>query len=271
MNQITGTTMSVYIAFFKQSFKERFTYKMNSYILLFSTLIKLLILVSVWSALLKNNIVVKGINLQNMISYVIIATLIESLTGSNMGNRMAEKVNDGSIAVDFIRPVNFKFYLFAEDLGDNCFRLLFSALPACIFVAIFFGFTPPDQAAMLLLFLVSLANGLILIYYINYVLGLLAFWLKNAAYVNWLLRGFFSLFAGGIVPLWFYPDLLYRISKFLPFRLVMFDPVSIYLEKISYSDSLKVILSQIAWIFVLMILEKYVWKKAQAKITIHGG
>ncbi len=263
--------MSVYIAFFKQSFKEQFAYKMNSYILLFSTSIKLLILVSVWSVLLKNNIVVKGINLQNMISYVIVATLIESLTRSSMGSRMAEKVNDGSIAIDLIRPVNFKFYLFAEDLGDNCFRLLFSALPACILAAILFGFTLPDQAATLFLFLISLANGLILIYYINYVLGLLAFWFKDADYVNWFLGALFSLFAGGIVPLWFYPDLLYRISKFLPFRLVMFDPLSIYLEKISYSDSLKVILSQIAWISALMLLGKYVWQKAQAKITIHGG
>ena len=188
-----------------------------------------------------------------------------------MGLRMAEKVQDGFIAVDLIRPVNFKFYLFAEDLGDNCFRLVFSALPACIFVAIFFGFTLPDQAATFILFLISLVNGLILIYYINYLLGLLAFWFKTSFYVDWLLGAFITLFAGSIVPLWFYPDLLYRISKFLPFRLVMFDPLAIYLEKISYSDSLKVILTQIAWIFALMVLEKYVWKKAQAQITIHGG
>lgn len=263
--------MGIYIAFLRQSFKERFAYRMNSYLMLLSTSIKLLILVSVWSILLKNNIVVKGIDLQNMISYVIIITLIESLTRSNMGFRMAEKVRDGSIAIDLIRPVNFKFYLFAEDLGDNCFRLVFSALPACIFVGILFGFTLPDQAATLPLFLISLVNGLILIYYINYLLGLLSFWFKDSEYVEWFLHAFMTLFAGGIVPLWFYPDLLYKISKFLPFRLVMFDPLSIYLEKVSYGGSLKIILSQIAWIFAMMMLGKYVWKKAQEKITIQGG
>lgn len=262
---------SVYVEFLKKSFQQRYVYRANSYFYILSSLFTLFIQISIWSALYSKKSVIDGISFKDMVNYVIINMLVLSLTKSNIGNKMANKVRDGSIAADFIRPISIKHYFISEQLGENCFHTLFNTLPVCIFSAVFLKFGITLNFFILVLFIISVINGVVLIYYINYTFGLLAFWFKNSLYVNWFLGAFFSLFGGTFVPLWFYPSLLYKMSKVLPFRLVSFEPISIYLGKLSTVESVKVIVVQFLWIILLMIIEKFIWKKAQMLITVQGG
>ena len=263
--------MSAYVEFLKKSFRQRYIYRANTYINILSALFKLFVQISIWYALLSKNGSIKGISFQDMVSYVIINMLVLSLIHSNMGSRLAQKVQEGSIAIDLIRPVTLKYCLLAEELGENCFRTIFITLPVCIVSVIFLKFQLPDHPIDTLLFIISIINGIILIYYINYTLGLLSIWFGTSFYIDWFLAAFFELFAGTAVPLWFYPDFLYKISNILPFRLVSFEPIAMFLGKTSFISSLEIIILQIIWIIILILLEKFIWTKAQDKIIINGG
>lgn len=263
--------MSMYLEFLKKSFRQRYIYRANSYIFIFSSIFSLFVKVSVWSALIGTGNTVQGISYGDMVSYVIINTLLLSLVYSSIGQKLAAKVQDGSIANDFLRPVNLKYSLIFEQFGSNIFSTIFGTLPVCIISIIFLQFKLPSNPINFLLFLISMINGIALIFYINYTLGLLSFWFKSSFYIDWFQRAFFQLFGGTFVPLWFYPEALYAVSKILPFRLISFEPISIYLGKLNTSESINIILLQLIWIIVLVAIEKLLWIKAQKVVTVQGG
>ncbi len=80
-----------------------------------------------------------------------------------------------------------------------------------------------------------------------------------------------ELFSGSFVPLWFYPDWLYAISACLPFRLIFFEPISIFLGRYAVEDMLQIVLLQLVWLAVLYAAGVWVWSKAQTKVMVHGG
>ena len=262
---------NVYIAFLKKSFQSKYVYRINSYLHTFGAVVKAIIQFSLWSALLNNGIGVNGVTFENMTSYIIINMIILSLTRSNSGNILAQKIRDGSIAIDFIRPIKLKYYLFSEDLGENLFRTVFSILPVCLICVLFYSIQLPGNIIYLLLFVISIVNGIVIIYHINYIFGLLAFWLKTSWYIWWYTEASFRLFGGTVVPLWFYPKALHNVSMMLPFRFVTFEPISIYLGKLSLNGALEVVLLQIIWIILLILIEKVIWVKAQDKVIVQGG
>lgn len=263
--------MAVFLGFVHKAFQERFVYRTNSYITIVSTWLGLFVLVSAWRALYGGKSEVGGVTFDDMMSFIVINTLVASLIRSNMGQRIGERVADGSISIDLIRPVSFKSYHLANQLGENLFALLFSTVPAVTLAVVLWGFRLPDEPARISLFILSLVLGLLLMNQINYIFGLLAIWLKTSWFINAITNAAFDLFAGTFVPLWFYPDWLYAASKFLPFHLVTFQPISICLGKLTLPAAWAVIGGQLAWLAVLWALEKWMWAKAQDQIDIHGG
>lgn len=227
--------------------------------------------ISIWYALLGSDRSVKGISFPDMVNFVIINLIVNSLVRASMADSIAARIRDGSIAIDFIRPVSLKRFLIAENLGGNLFMTVFNTLPVCAVSVLFLGFRLPSASVNLILFIVSLILGIILSYSINYMLGLLVFWFKTGFHIRWILGACTDLFAGSIVPLWFYPDFFYKLAMVMPFRLISFEPISIYLGKVSAMQALNTILLQLMWIVGLTVLEKIIWSKAQQVVTVQGG
>lgn len=263
--------MEVYLEVAKKSFKQRYAYRSNTYIFILTSVFQLFIQISIWSALYGESGSVDGISLIDMMNFIIITTVMDSLVRSRIAERLATKIQDGSIGGDFLKPIVLKHYLMMEQIGENIFYTLFTTLPVCLVASMFLGFRLPDNLVTIGLFLVSSVLGIILILYINYILGLLAFWFKTSFYVRWFLGAFFLLFGGNMVPLWFYPEFLYKISMILPFRLVSFEPIQIYLGKVSGQEGLNIILLQGVWLIGLFFMEKMIWYKAQEVVTVQGG
>lgn len=261
----------VYLEVIRKNFQTSSIYKANSFIYILTGLLELLVQISIWYALLGSKGTVKGISFPDMVNFVIINLIVNSLVRTSIGDSLAAKITDGSIAIDFIRPISLKWYLISESLGRNLFYTVFNTLPVCLTAIIFLGLRLPSEPLNLILFIVSLILGLMLSYSINYVLGLLVFWFKTGFHIRWILGACTDLFAGSIVPLWFYPDIFYKMAKLMPFRLISFEPISIYLGKVSSSEALSTVLLQLMWIAGLLVLEKFIWSKAQRVVTVQGG
>ena len=263
--------ISVYIEYSIKSFKARCVYRANIYLNIIAKLALLFVMVSIWESLYKTRSSMSGISLSDMISFVIINMLLSSITRSNIANKIAQKVEDGSICVELTKPVSFQLLMFSEDMGDNLFEILFSTLPICLFALFFYGFKPPANIYDFAFFLLGLFNGIILVFLINYSMGLITFWVKKTSFVEWFFEAFFKLFSGSVIPLWFYPDLLKEISSVLPFRFITFEPIAIYVGKMSVIDSVKVIIMQLSWIGIMLIINSLVWSRVQKKLVVHGG
>jgi len=257
--------------FVRQSFKQSIMYRTNFYISILSSLLYVFILMSVWEALFEDRELVGGVTLEQMFTFVTVTFMLNALVRSEAANVIGEKVSDGSISADLLKPVSFKMVVWASDLGQNVCAFLLHSLPVGIVAALLWRMTLPETTTQALLFAVSLALGVILVFHINYVLGLTTFWFKTAFHITWIQRAFWLLFSGTSVPLWFYPETLYEISRYLPFRYVVFESIQIYLGKLSAQEAGGVLLMQLFWIALLTGVESILWRKAQEQVVIHGG
>jgi ABC-2 type transport system permease protein len=253
------------------SFRQRAVYRINVYTGIISSLLGLLVTVSLWSALFAGGRVVAGVGLPEMITYVVVMQLLGALTSTNIGEILAGRIEQGTIAIDLARPLKLRRALVAEAMGGSLFDLLFTALPPVIAVSLIFGLRLPAHPMTLLLFAVSAALGVALSYYLGYLLGLTAFWFKTSFHVDWFYSAFMILFGGSFLPLWFYPPTLSAVSRYLPFRMIAFDPTNIFLERIVGAEALRIIGTQAVWVVVLLAACELAWIPAQRVVTVHGG
>lgn len=263
--------MEVYLEVVKIAFKQSFAYRLNTYITTISAVFSMVVLVSIWTTLFHNRPEVQGVQLPVMINYIVVSSLIGSLIDTSIHTKIGDRVVDGSLSLDFIKPVNFKYYMFAEQFGENVFRLLFNTIPACLIVALVWRVQFPTEPYQIICFIISLINGLILCYYFNFILGLFVFYLESPFFIDWVSGALFQLFAGSFVPLWFYPSFLYNISLFLPFRFFSFEPIAIFVGKTDVAGSLRVIGMQFFWLSVFVVVERLLWHRAHRIVDIHGG
>jgi ABC-2 type transport system permease protein len=267
-----GIDISVYWEFLKKAFQTRYVYRSAVLISFSGAMFQMIIQICIWSTLFRSGSgFATNVTFQDMINFIIINQIIMSLTQSKIGSVMSEKIREGTIALDFVRPVTMKYGIIAGQLGENLFNLTFNTIPLCICAIVFLGFKLPEDPYYLILFFISFIYGIIIIYTIHYILGLLAFWLESPWYIPFFVRACLLLFGGTFTPIWFYPAFLARLCRFLPFSYISFEPINIYLEKISKKEGIAVLLIQFAWIVVLTFIEKAIWSSAQKKIVIQGG
>jgi len=263
--------IDLYFDFARKTFRQRMIYKTDMIMSVASRVLDLFVQVSVWRVLYANRAVSNGVTIQDMITYVILGMLVSSGTRSYIDHRIADRVQDGSIAIDFIRPVHFKYYTIFEDLGDGALASLATTLPACVFGALCWGLRLPENPLTPILFLATLAGGILVVTHLNYTLGLLSFWFKTSYHVDWLFGAMRALFSGAFVPLWFYPPALRAVSEAFPWQLASFAPLAIFLEKSPPSAAIKVLVLQAVWLSALLVIERMLWRKAQEKIEVYGG
>lgn len=264
--------MSLFLTYFRLAFKDRYAYKFDFYISIIASIMVLFVQVNVWQALYRSSSLnTDTTSVEQMITYVFISSILFNLTRSEAAGKIGRKVEDGSIVADFIRPVNFKNFVFAEDLGSNVFQVLFITLPAVLIGIISYGVEVPISTDMFILFLGSVLLGVLISFYIKYIIALFVFWLETSWYIPFFIGAVFELFSGSTIPLWFYPDWLQNISMNLPFRFTFFEPISIYLGNRTWGEAWEIIVVQFIWLVVLYAFERLVWWRAKQKVVVHGG
>lgn len=259
----------MYFALCNCTFKQLFQYRGDLFLRVIGSFLWIYIQVCIWGALLGagSN---QGVTLKDMISYTVISFLITILTRSSASSVLAQRVRDGSIAVELIRPVNLKWYLFFVQFSQNIFYLLFTGAPLVFLSILLWGIKIPILTDFII-FLVCICFSVLIMFYFQFIVGLLVFWVKGDTVSRMIANGLFTLFSGATIPLWFYPDALAKICRVLPFRLITFEPASIFLGKYPLQQSFKIIGLQILWLFAFAVIEKIAWGLIQKRIFVQGG
>lgn len=266
--------MRVYYEYIKNSFKEYLAYRFEYFTGIIQTLLSLMVQLYLWNALMGRSGPVSTnsgiVTLEDMVTYVLVSTLISSLARSRVIYDINERVRNGQISADLIRPVNFIGYMFSRTIGRSFFNLIFQFLPVLVIGIVFLDINFPS-IPNLLFFGISAINAMIILFLITFCLGLLAFWYMYIWQVDMLLGTAFELFSGGWIPLWFFPSVLFTISSFLPFRLVYFIPISIFLGRLEVQDCWFMILQQVIWIIIFYGITRIIWNAAIKKLVFQGG
>lgn len=214
---------------------------------------------------------IRGITLNSMIVYSIVAGFTEGITKTTVMKDLNDSVLDGTISANMLLPIGLKKYMFIQSVTRNLFLTLYGMMPSVAAAMLVFGFHMDVNPVNLLLYLCSVCMGIVINFLYNFLFGSSVIWLRNSFFLGNINSVLLSLFSGAFVPVWFFPEGLRELSRFLPFRYIVFEPAAIFVNAKSPQEAVTVLGMQLIWIVLLFGAVTLVWNRGKYKIMIQGG
>ena len=68
-----------------------------------------------------------------------------------------------------------------------------------------------------------------------------------------------------------FPDLLFKINQFLPFRAIYAIPVTILTQRMESQTITAALTTQVIWILLLYFITDFIWIIGKRKLIVQGG
>lgn len=262
--------MRAYVEFAIKKFQDKMAYRLDFFMGIINTAITIAVYLGIYRALYGNATEVDGV------SYAMVATSFVITLGLSSAfnyNEMflQDKIRDGSITNEFLKPVSFTLRLLAENIGEGAFKILFHFIPAVIFTLLYTKLCPPYGVLNMMVMFCSVVLGYLILWLISFIIQTWSFWLFSVWGIITIKNVFVNILAGTLLPLWFMPKALKKMISLTPFESIYFTPVRIYLGELSGSEILYALGIQIVWIVILGVIANMFWKKGVKKLVVQGG
>lgn len=234
-----------------------------------SLVVRIYLMRMVWLALYAQNSAPQGIQLHQILTYTVIALLMSLILEIDGTRLIREKIREGSIATDLMKPISPAFYFFSDGAGQTALHAIL-ILPSLAFALLLVHIDVP-AGVTLAVFALSFLLGYLVNFALNFCMNCVAFWTLETFAVQMIVRWCSDLLSGQIIPLLFFPGVLSRIVLALPFAAIYSTPLLIYIGKIPPSAYAEALLVQIAWLLLFCALGAVIWQAAQRRLVVQGG
>jgi ABC-2 type transport system permease protein len=236
-----------------------------------SQLILMLATVFLWRTAYSGNGSAGSLQLDQIVTYTILSILLSSVFICDVQNTIYRKIREGQIVVDFYRPITLLGCYLADDLGLMMSSVVNKVLPLFVLASLFFTMPLPKSLIGFILFIPSCVLSYAILWLLSALVGLTSFWVMELGNMGMVKDSIVRILSGSIVPLWFFPNSIQTISKFLPFQYTYQTPLAIYIGEIRPWGALQSMVIQFVWISILYLVLNIVWNKAKKKTLIQGG
>src|SRR3989338_885947 len=251
-----------YLALARLSWSNGLVYRLNFLMWRVRLILGLLTAYFLWKAVFTNQQTMFGYSESAMITYILVASLLQSLILATRSIDLAGIINSGDLSNILIKPIsNFWYWLF-RDIADKILNLVFaSAELTLLFILLRPPIVLPPLSHLILLILLILPLSTFLYYLINYLFGLLGFWTPEVWAPRFLLFVILQFVAGSLFPLDVLPLSIQEIVSFTPFPYLIFFPTQLYLGKLAEPQIITGIMASLFWIGILTFIVKITWTK----------
>jgi ABC-2 type transport system permease protein len=260
---------AAYVEFAKKAFAREATYRMEVFSNVGSLVLRVYLLKCLWTALYAQNAAPIDLPLHGMITYATVALLMSLILEVDGTRLIREKVREGTIATDLMKPISLPLYFFSDGVGQTLLHAVL-IVPSLLFALLIVHVdvpAPPVIAAFLLSFLIGYGVN----FFLNFLMNLIAFWTLETFGVQMIIRWASDLLSGQIIPLTFFPGLLGRLVFALPFAAIYSTPLLIYVGIIPPADWALNFGIQAMWLVIFAALSSVVWRAASNRVVIQGG
>ena len=258
-----------YREFASKAFAREATYRVEVFTNLGSLVLRVYLLRQLWLALYGQNAAPAGIPLHAMLTYATVALLMSLVLEVDGTRAIREKVREGTIATDLMKPIVLPFYFFSDGLGQTLFHAL-TIVPA-LALSLFLVHVDVPSATTLIVFAVSFLAGYAVNFCLNFMMNVVAFWTLETFAVQLMIRWASDLLGGQILPLAFFPGVLGTVVAWLPFAAIYSTPLRIYIGDLPPSAWAGAIAVQLAWFVAFASAGSIVWLAAQRRVVSQGG
>ncbi len=262
--------LAPYLAFARTAFEREATYRIDVFTNIGSLALRVYLLRMVWTALYAQNAAPAGVPLHTIITYTTVALLMSLVLEVDGTRLIREKLREGTIATDLMKPISLPVYFFSEGFGQTCFHAL-SIVPALI-LSLFIVHVDVPNPTVCLAFVVSFALGYCVNFLLNFIMNSIAFWTLETFAIQLIVRWVSDLLGGQIVPLVFFPQgPLQQLVLALPFAAIYSTPLLIYVGTITPEHYAQAMALQCLWFAVFAVGGVVIWRAGEKRIVVQGG
>ncbi len=273
-----SATLGLYLHFMRFSFLEYLAFRLRYYTGVVSYTIFVAGNYYLYGALYASRpaqpdepITLGGLTLAEMVTYVGLSWIGRSFYFNNVDRELSGQIREGHIAMLLLKPVHAQTMYACRAFGEAAFRLLMFTLPIVLVVGPLFGLLAPPHPSLYGWTLLSFLLALLVNTQINFLVGCLAFYLKNILGVIRAKMVLMEFLTGVLVPFTFFPDWVQRAVGWLPFQAISYIPVMTYLGRRSGDDLARGLLIQAAWAVGLLAAGRWLWNRSVRHVTLQGG
>lgn len=214
---------------------------------------------------------VRGYDVGAMSAYI---WLSQGLLGSvNLSGRtdLATRIKDGTIAVDFLRPVSVQWASITTEVGRAVFALLPRGLPSVAIGLFLVGMTMPSTPLPYAVGALSLAVGITVSYATAYAVATAGFWLVETRGLQMLYMVVSGFLAGLFVPIALFPRWLLALAEATPFPSVLMYPIDILSGRVTGAAAVGLLGRQLAWLAVTGLAGHLLTRAGRRHLEVQGG
>lgn len=220
-NRLFDTMKAVAFA----TYKEWAAYRSHAMVSLFVGPVYFLVQVFIWKAVYASRGSINGLSLEQMINYFGLAALINYLIMDFADWNLQMLIHTGKFVTFIQKPVSHIYFAFSQKVGHRILGLLVEFIPVYLIFALLFRIT--IIPAMPLWALISIILGFIMMFLVDYCVGITAFWLTRSSGIRRVFLVLRDLCSGIFFPLAFFPGILQKIMFFLPFQFIAYVPIRV--------------------------------------------
>ncbi len=209
------------------TYKEWAAYRSHALVSLFVGPVTYFIQISIWKAVYGSRVSLKGLTLSDMLIYFAVASLIYYITMDFADWNLQMLIRTGKFLTFLLRPISHRYYALSQKFGHRALGFFVEFLP--VYFLFIFVFKVKLAPAYPFWFLISLFLGFMMMFLVNYCIGITGFWLTQAEGLRRVFLLFRDILAGSFIPLAFFPDYFQKLFLFLPFQFISYVPIRVFL------------------------------------------
>jgi len=161
----------IYISLANRSMQETMVNRTSFILNIGASFLIILSSYYLWKAIFAGRDQLGGFSWEEMKAYLIISFLSNTILSYFSEVKISQKILDGSIAFDLLKPIDFQKARLAETVGSSVFEGLVSVVLAFLFLFLYEGVAVPESPITWVFFIISF-----ILYSVYFVFGQRVFW-----------------------------------------------------------------------------------------------
>jgi len=209
------------------TYKEWSVYRTHSLVSILVGPLYFLVQVFIWKAVYSTRETINGLSLSQMITYYALAALINYIIMDFADWNLQMLIHTGKFLTYLLRPMSHVFFAFSQKLGHRVLGIIFEFLPVYLIITIVFKIRilPVEP----LWAVISVLLGFIMMFLIDYCVGITAFWLTRTSGIRRMFLLLRDISSGVLIPLTLLPGILQKVFFFLPFQFITYVPIRVFI------------------------------------------
>lgn len=271
-----GKFLRTYLPFASNCLKTNLAYRGAFFIWIFISMFGSFISYFLWMAIYGSSEtgVIGNLTQNEMIIYIFMVYVTSSLVTISISDWVSEDVVKGNVAMNLIKPIDYRISLVSMGLGDVVYRFLVPGVFIWIGIEVYkvfgLGMEVVSIQTVLLYILSCLMSYLIFVFF-DFCFGMVAFFTTYIFGMLMAKTALLSFLTGQLIPISLFPEAAQKVFDFLPFSSMVYTPVMIYLGKYTGEDLWVALGRQLFWVVALYWLGGMIWKRVTKRLVVLGG